>query len=93
MTTTLCYTAALVPEISNDIVNVDRAMRWGFGWKKGPFELMDALGADTLLQAAERLDLPVLGMLRVLQDAGAAGFYRDDNSYLTTGGNWAPLPA
>ena len=93
MTTTLCYTAALVPEISNDIVNVDRAMRWGFGWKKGPFELMDALGADTLLKAADRLDLPVLGMLRVLQDAGAAGFYRDDNSYLTTDGNWAPLPA
>ena len=40
---TLAYAAALVPEISGDIVNVDRAMRWGFAWKQGPFELLDAL--------------------------------------------------
>src|SRR5690606_21026107 len=41
---TLLYAADLVPEISDDIVNVDRAMRWGFNWRQGPFEMLDSLG-------------------------------------------------
>src|SRR5262249_22198394 len=41
---TLVYAARVLPEISDDIVNVDRAMRWGFQWELGPFELWDALG-------------------------------------------------
>ncbi len=40
----LIYSAALIPEIADDIVNVDRAMRWGFNWKLGPFESWDAIG-------------------------------------------------
>ena len=39
MSNTLCYAADLVPEISNDVVNVDRAMRWGYAWNRGPFEI------------------------------------------------------
>lgn len=38
------YAAQMVPEISDRIVEIDRAMRWGFGMKLGPFELWDALG-------------------------------------------------
>src|ERR1700716_3433615 len=38
------YAARRVPEISDHITDVDRAMRWGFGWELGPFEIMDALG-------------------------------------------------
>ena len=41
---TLAYAARVLPEISDDVVNVDRAMRWGFHWELGPFELWDALG-------------------------------------------------
>ncbi len=44
LTATLLYSAACIPEISDDIVNVDRALRWGFGWELGPFESWDALG-------------------------------------------------
>ncbi|MEE2858563.1 MAG: 3-hydroxyacyl-CoA dehydrogenase NAD-binding domain-containing protein [Candidatus Neomarinimicrobiota bacterium] len=40
----LLYSAFRVGEISNDIVNIDRAMRWGFGWEMGPFEVWDAIG-------------------------------------------------
>lgn len=41
---TLVYAARVLPEISDDVVGVDRAMRWGFNWDLGPFELWDALG-------------------------------------------------
>jgi len=41
---TLRYTAKVAPEISYSTGDVDRAMRWGFGWELGPFEIMDALG-------------------------------------------------
>ncbi len=42
----LGYTAAIGPQIANDVVTVDAAMRWGFGWELGPFQLLDALGPD-----------------------------------------------
>src|SRR5581483_11210796 len=38
------YSAEMVPEISDRIVEIDRAMRWGYGHQLGPFELWDALG-------------------------------------------------
>jgi 3-hydroxyacyl-CoA dehydrogenase len=41
---TCLYAARRVPEISDRVEDVDRAMRWGFGWELGPFELMDTLG-------------------------------------------------
>jgi len=40
----LVYSAGLLDEIADDIVNIDRAMRWGFGWVLGPFEAWDAIG-------------------------------------------------
>ncbi|MFL3005364.1 MAG: hypothetical protein ACJZ1R_04280 [Candidatus Neomarinimicrobiota bacterium] len=38
------YSANRVPEISDDILNIDNAMKWGFGWEAGPFETWDMLG-------------------------------------------------
>src|SRR3546814_13456372 len=46
MSQTLAYAASLVPEIADDIPSADRAMRLGYNWKFGPFELLDQLGAD-----------------------------------------------
>ena len=40
----LIYSANRVPEISDDILNIDNAMNWGFGWEAGPFETWDMLG-------------------------------------------------
>jgi 3-hydroxyacyl-CoA dehydrogenase len=48
----MLYSAQMVPEISDRIVEIDRAMRWGFGFPLGPFELWDALG---FREAAERM--------------------------------------
>ena len=50
---TLVYTARVMPEIAHSIDDVDRAMRWGFGWDLGPFELFDAIGVKDVLAAAE----------------------------------------
>src|SRR5262249_31363492 len=41
---TCLYAARRIPEISDNLADVDRAMRWGFGWELGPFEMMDAVG-------------------------------------------------
>jgi 3-hydroxyacyl-CoA dehydrogenase len=48
---TLLYTAAVTPDIAHSIDDVDRAMRWGFGWDLGPFEIWDAIGVRELLDA------------------------------------------
>lgn len=55
----LGYVAGLMPEISDNVADVDKAMRLGYGWTRGPFEMIDALGADWLLQNLELLDLAV----------------------------------
>ena len=50
---TLVYTARVTPQIAHSIDDVDRAMRWGFGWDLGPFELIDAIGVKDVLAAAQ----------------------------------------
>jgi 3-hydroxyacyl-CoA dehydrogenase len=81
---TLIYAANRVPEIADDIVNVDRAMRWGFGWEMGPFESWDAIGVRRSVERmiAEGYDVPswVTDMLA----AGVESFYtRNDSGALT----------
>ncbi len=91
---TLLYAADLIPEIADDVVNIDRAMRWGFGWAKGPFELLDQLGPEKVIAklAADGQDLPA--MLRILKDAGAVSFYSEDGTeYLGRDGKWKAVPA
>src|SRR6185437_8315105 len=65
---TLLYTATVAPEIADDIVNIDNAMRWGFNWDVGPFQTWVALGMAALAErmTAEGRTLPPLvgGVLR-----------------------------
>jgi 3-hydroxyacyl-CoA dehydrogenase len=49
---TLIYTARVTPDIAHSIDDVDRVMRWGFGWELGPFELLDTIGVREVLAAA-----------------------------------------
>ena len=48
---TLVYTARVAPEIAHSIDDVDRVLQWGFGWELGPFELIDAIGVDEVVDA------------------------------------------
>ena len=92
MSSTLGYSSSLVPEISNDIVNVDRAMRWGFAWNQGPFEMLDAIGAARFAEKYAAAGNTIDGMLKVLLDSGKASFYTQDK-YLGTDGEYHPIPA
>jgi 3-hydroxyacyl-CoA dehydrogenase len=64
---TLLYAFARIPEIADDVVSVDRAMRWGFNWELGPFELFDAIGVPELVQRAERDGVAVPEALRGIE--------------------------
>ncbi len=57
---TLIYTFNRIPEIAEDIVNIDNAMKWGFNWELGPFEMLDAIGVKNFVKRAEqdKVDLP-----------------------------------
>jgi 3-hydroxyacyl-CoA dehydrogenase len=89
---TLCYAAELIPEIADDVVNVDRAMRWGFNWAKGPFELLDALGPARVIARLEAEGQPLPRMLQVLRTAGAERFYGEGSTCLGTDGAYHPVP-
>lgn len=65
---TLVYTARVTPAIAHSIDDVDRAMRWGFGWELGPFELIDVIGATAVVAAAEGTHAMLGGVPPLLAD-------------------------
>ena len=76
---TLSYAAALVPEIADDIHAVDEAMKNGYAWKWGPFELIDKLGPRWF---AERLAAEGMVVPPLLEKVGDSNFYRTENGRL-----------
>ena len=74
---TLVYTARVTPQIAHSIDDVDRAMRWGFGWDLGPFELIDVIGVKDVLAAAQgthSMEGGVPPLMQSLLDAGTPRF-------------------
>ena len=76
---TLSYAASLVPEIADDIVAVDAAMKLGYGWKKGPFELIDELGADWFV---EQLEARQMAVPTLIANAQGSSFYRVEHGQM-----------
>jgi 3-hydroxyacyl-CoA dehydrogenase len=72
---TLLYAARRIPEIADSVVEIDNAMKWGFGWDLGPFELWDAIGFEKSLLRMEAEGRAVPGNVRELAGRGAASFY------------------
>jgi 3-hydroxyacyl-CoA dehydrogenase len=74
----LVYTARVMPEIAYSADDVDRVMRWGFGWELGPFEIADAIGIQRVLEAAHETapDLVAGGVPTIWQQALDAGRQR-----------------
>ena len=79
----LIYSANRIPEISDDIVNIDNAIKWGFGWELGPFESWDAIGVqasvDRMHSEGRKVPQWVLDMLAAGRDA----FYKTENGVKT----------
>ncbi len=76
---TLIYAAARIPEIADDIVKLDNAMMWGFGWKLGPFKTWDALGLSKSVEKMKAAGLAVPAWVDEMLDAGNTSFYRTEN--------------
>jgi len=76
----LSYAADCVPEISDELVAVDAAMRWGFGWAAGPFQLWDALGVPSTVERLRSEGRPVPQLAAALLASGAQSFYRRDRN-------------
>ncbi len=72
------YSANRVPEISKSIVEIDRAMRLGFNWELGPFELWDAAGVEATVARMKKEGNPVAANVERLLAAGHKGWYIDD---------------
>jgi 3-hydroxyacyl-CoA dehydrogenase len=70
----LAYTAHVTPDIAHSPDDVDRVMRWGFGWERGPFELVDAIGIQKLIEVTRETAPELLASIPpVFQDVLAAG--------------------
>jgi 3-hydroxyacyl-CoA dehydrogenase len=72
------YSANRIPEISDSIVEIDRAMRLGFNWEFGPFELWDAAGVEPTVARMKKEGKPVAANVEKLLAAGHKGWYIDD---------------
>ena len=57
---TLLYAAEVTPGVAHSVDDVDRAMRWGYGWELGPFEVWDAIGVEAVLEACTVKEPPQL---------------------------------
>jgi 3-hydroxyacyl-CoA dehydrogenase len=64
-----------MPEISDHIVDVDRAMRWGFAWELGPFEMVDAIGLTTFADQVKRESRALPAIFEKALASGRKGFY------------------
>ena len=84
----LIYSANRIPEISDDIVNIDNALKWGYAWEAGPFEGWDAIGVrrsvDRMQSEGKKVPAWVLEML----EAGRETFYCTENGVRTY---WCPM--
>jgi len=87
----LCYAFNLVPATVPDITFVDEGMRLGYNFKFGPFELMDKLGADWMIERLKSEGRPIP---ELLQKASGKSFYRVDSGrmeFLQVDGTFAPM--
>jgi 3-hydroxyacyl-CoA dehydrogenase len=72
------YCANRIPEISDSIVEIDKAMRLGFNWELGPFELWDAAGVEATVGRMKKEGKPVAANVEKLLAAGKKAWYEDD---------------
>ena len=77
------YAARRVPEISDNLADVDRAMRWGFGWELGPFEMMDAVGIKAFATQVQKEGRAISSVIEKVLSTGRKGFYETEKGATT----------
>lgn len=89
----LAYAAMRVPEIAESLVEVDRAVEWGFGHRAGPFRTWDGIGVREGVERMDALGIEVAGWVREMLAAGHQAFYRDGEVYSPVTSDYRPVPA
>jgi 3-hydroxyacyl-CoA dehydrogenase len=78
-TESFIYSAQLLGSIADDIVAIDQAMKWGFGWEMGPFEAWDAIGLETSVQKLNDSGVEVPTWVTEMLGKGHTSFYLEEN--------------
>nr|WP_289036905.1 3-hydroxyacyl-CoA dehydrogenase/enoyl-CoA hydratase family protein [uncultured Allobacillus sp.] len=76
---TLIYSAELLGEIADDIKAIDEAMKWGFGWQLGPFEMWDAIGVKSSVERMKEEGAEVPTWIDEMIESGFETFYKTEN--------------
>lgn len=90
---TLVYSAQLRGEIADDIVAIDRAMKWGFGWQLGPFEMWDAIGVKQSVEKMKKQGLNPPQWVEEMLEKGFESFYKKekDGHFYYAQGEYRPV--
>ncbi|QCJ43988.1 3-hydroxyacyl-CoA dehydrogenase [Bacillus sp. S3] len=78
-TASFVYSAQLLGEIADNIVAIDRAMKWGFGWEMGPFEAWDAIGVEKSVKKMKEAGGEVPAWVSEMLEKGNSSFYLEEN--------------
>ena len=91
---TLLYSADMHGKIADDIVSIDNAMKWGFGWQQGPFEVWDAIGVNKSVERMKEQGETIPEFARKLLDKGFETFYKEEDNELFyfDGEGYSPVP-
>lgn len=93
LTPALLYSAELTGEIADDIVSIDQAMKWGFGWSTGPFETWDSIGLEKSVSRLEQEGKKVPQWVTDMLANGFTSFYKEEDGVVSyyNNGEYKPL--
>ena len=96
MSRTFRYAANRIPEIADTIVEIDNAIKWGFGWEIGVFETWDAIGVPESVERMRQEGQAVPANVEKMLATGATTFYKSENGdtsfYDLVAGEYKPVP-
>jgi 3-hydroxyacyl-CoA dehydrogenase len=72
---TLLYSAEKIPEIADDVLSIDRGMKWGYNWELGPFEIWDAIGLKSSVKKMEKEGETIPPLVEQILQKGYSSFY------------------
>jgi len=76
---TLLYSAEKIPEIADDLISIDRGMKWGYNWELGPFEIWDAIGLKSSVKKMEKEGETIPPLVEQILSKGYSSFYEKRN--------------
>jgi 3-hydroxyacyl-CoA dehydrogenase len=96
MSKVFCYSANRIPEIADTIIELDNAIKWGFGWEIGVFETWDAVGLEKSVERLRQEGRTIPPSIEKMLAAGARRFYKNENGaeyfFDLVKGEYRPIP-